>query len=134
MTYVAIADKLKTILTGITAIKKLYDYEAKELGGFPAATITSQGHRDSFRDQVGNRREFNFAIYLYYRTEDAATGESVMREIVDAVMAAIEADTTLSGSCDWARPSEATWGYTEREVPVRYAKIMITAVKRVAVR
>ena len=134
MGYVSIANQLEVILSAITGVNVVYDHEPKLLEKYPAATIIASAHKDSFKDLQANKREFTFVVRLYYRTEDAATGESVMRTNVDAVIGAIEGNATLNGACDWAKPSEATWGYTERDVPLRYAQITVTAVVRVPVR
>lgn len=131
MTYTAIAAGIKNILDGVTGLAVAYDYEPKELGQYPAATLTALSHADTFADLAANSREFTFAIRVYYRTEDAASAESVVRGIVDDIIAAIESDVTLGGVCNWAKPTGGTWAFGEREVPVRYCQITLTARIRV---
>lgn len=134
MGYVTIAAQLKSLLEGVSGLNAVYDYDAKELKKYPAATITAQGHQGAFSDLQANRHEYAFVIRIYYQTEDAASAESVMRTVVDAVMNEIETHTTLNDTCSWARPSEASWGFLEREVPLRYAQITVRTVARTVVR
>lgn len=132
MTYVTIAAGIKTLLDTVDGLAVVYDHEAKELANYPAATITAAGHENSFADLQANKRMYSFYIRVYYRTADADTAESAVRTIVDDIIAAIEADVTLSGTCDYAMPTRSTWAYVEREVPLRYAQITVQAKTRVA--
>lgn len=131
MTYTAIAGGIKNILDGVTGLAVAYDHEPKELLQYPAATLTALSHADAFADLAANNREFVFTIRVYYRTEDASSAERVVRSIVDDIIAAIESDVTLRGTCDYAKPTGGTWAFGEREVPVRYCQITIAAKKRV---
>lgn len=131
MSYVAIAAQLKTLMQTISEINVVYDYEEKQLNKFPAATITSSSHQNAFNDLGGNRRNYSHVIRLYVRAEDEAAAERVMRIIVDRVIAVIESNISLGGSCDYATPTEGRWAYEYREFPVRICEITVDAHKRV---
>ena len=128
--YVTIGDEIKTILDTITEFKVVYAYEAKELSKYPSATVTALAHTDEFIDTHHNTRLYQFAIRLYYRNDSGADAESVLRDLADKVITAIETNVTLNGACDFAHPLEGTWTFAEREVPVRVAEITIQAQKR----
>jgi hypothetical protein len=132
MTYTIIGAALKTKVEGVAGLAVSYNYEPKELEKYPAATIMAVGHSNGFSDLQANKRTFNFAIRVYYRTAEADTAESIVRSIVDSIISAVETDVTLGGTCDIAIPTSSTWGWGEREVPVRYCQINVSAQKRVA--
>jgi hypothetical protein len=54
-----------------------------------------------------------------------------LQGIADAIISAIEANVTLNGACDFARPTASKWLYAERELPVRIVEITVEATKRV---
>lgn len=134
MGYETIAGSLENIINSVDGVAVVYDHEAKELGKYPAVTIIAMGHQNEYNDLQANKHSYNFAIRVYYRTDDAATAESTVRGIVDAIIEAVETDTTLSGACDFARPTSSTWAFGEREVPVRFAQVNVTARLRVPTR
>ena len=125
--YVAIGTAIKTLLETISAFKIVYAYEAKELTQYPSATITALAHNDEFIDTHHNTRHYQFTVRLYYRNDDTASAESVLRGLVDSVITTVEGDPTLGGACDFAQPLAGTWTWAEREVPVRVCDITISA-------
>ena len=130
MTYVNIAAELVAILNTITEFNAVYNYEKKELEKYPCATVTALSHSDEFADTSSNQRTFRFSIRLYYRTDTEQDAETILRDLVDKVIVAIEAKPRLNNVVDFARPIDATWDYTERELPVRYCAITIECLTR----
>jgi hypothetical protein len=122
----------------IPAIKIVYDYEPKELasedlnGGYPAATISALSHANDFHDLAGNARTFAFVVRLYYPTSDTreADAEYTLRSVMDSIITTLEYDVTLGGSCEWAKPTEASWSFQEREIPLRAVDLTIECQKR----
>lgn len=131
MSYVSLASALVNILSNISSIVAIYSYEPKELKDYPAATVTALRHQDTFLDTAANKRVFTFNIRVYFRTDVEQDAESILRGIVDQIISAIESNVTLSGACDFARPTEAVWDYQERELPVRVAVLSVECVKRI---
>ena len=131
MTYVSLGLALETILNTIVEFNAVYNYEPKELLKYPTATVTALSHEDIFSDTATNTRVFTFTIRLYYRTDLEDDAESILRDLADKVIVALEADPTLSGACDFAKPTKASWTYSEREVPVRIVEMTIDINKRV---
>lgn len=131
MGYQDIATQLINILTGITDINHVYGFEPKELKDYPSATVTALSHKDSFRDTSANQRLFTFMIRLYYRTDKEEDAETILRNLTDQIIAALESNVRLNNSVDFARPTLARWLYQEREVPVRVVELEIEASVRV---
>jgi len=130
MSYEDIALQIKTELLTITDFNAVYAGERKELLKYPSATVTALSHDNEFADTHHNTRHYSFNVRVYYRSDDVATSESVMQGLVDQVITEIEGNPTLNGSCDFATPTSSRWGWAEREVPVRYSEITITAQVR----
>lgn len=125
--YTAIGTALKTLLETISDFKIVYAHEAKELNQYPCATVTALSHNDEFIDTHHNTRHYQFSIRLYYRNDESANAESVLRGLADDVITTVEGDPTIGGSCDFAQPLEGAWTWAEREVPVRVCDITISA-------
>ena len=130
MTYLTISAQIVTMLNTISDFNAVYDSEKKELEKYPCATVTALSHENEFADTHHNIRRFNFNVRVYYRTADIDLSEGIMQGEVDNVIATIEADPTINGSCDFAVPTSSRWGWAEREVPVRYCEITISAQVR----
>jgi|WetSurSiteA1Bulk_404760.scaffolds.fasta_scaffold76058_3 hypothetical protein len=130
MSYSSIGSAIYSTLQGITDFNQVYNYEPKELLKYPCGTVTATSHSDTFSSTASNQRIFRFTIRLYFRTDTAQDAEGVLRDLADQVISTIEANTSLSGSCDFARPISGNWAYQEREVPVRVVEIVIECLKR----
>jgi hypothetical protein len=134
MSYVSISAQIKAILDTISEIKSVYNYNEKSLNTYPAAVIVAASHANRFSDLAANQRDYTFKVYIFHPTNtatDAASAESILRTLADALITAVETNVTLNGSCDWAAPTMGSWGYDQREVPVRFIEITIVARKRV---
>ena len=132
MSYTAIAAALVTICETITEVMEVYDHEPKELVDYPAITISAAGHDNAFGDTAANRRMFTFNIRCYVRANDTGASEVLARSMADKIITAIEANITLNGTCDFAKPSKGQFTYPPREIPVQAVEIKVDAIKRVA--
>lgn len=130
MSYTTIAAGIVSLLGTIPSIKVVYPYEPKELVQYPAATVSSAEHTTAFSDTAHNKREYHFAVRLYFRADIESDAETVLRTVTDDVLTALASDTTLGGSCDWAIDTAAKWFFQEREVPVRMVELTIAATTR----
>lgn len=132
MTYVDVGAAIETVLGTISELNIVYEYEAKQLKKYPAATVSASSHTDVFNDTASNLRTFVFTIRLYYRTDTDEDAESILRELTDRVIVAIETDTTLASTADFTLPTEGRWLFIEREVPVRVVELTVQAVIHIA--
>lgn len=130
MGYISIKTEIMTKLQALTEINNLFDEEPKELGAYPAVAVTFMGHQDTPHDTAGNVRVFQFMVRGYYPTDVANDAEAILGDLADKIIAALEADVTLNGSCDYTRATEGKFLYQEREIPLRIVEITISAVKR----
>lgn len=131
MGYVSITSAIVSVLNGVSGIEVVYNHEPKELKQYPAATVTALSHANVFEDLAANKRVYQHKIILYYRTDVAADAESILQALADAVITAIEHDTTLGSTVDIANPSTGKWAYQQRELPVRLVEITISSMQRV---
>lgn len=133
MSYQTIKPKIIEILNTIADIAVVYNHDAKAFSKYPCATVSYSGHQNDFHDLAANRRTYNFTIRVYYETTDAAKAEEMVGKIADLIIAAIEADVTLGGTCDWAIPTEGKMLYaTDRDPALRLIEITVSARKRMA--
>jgi len=134
MSYVSIGTQIKAILDGVSGLNAVFNYNEKAIDKWPAAIIVASSHSNKFSDLAANQRDFTFKVYMFHPTNTATSdedAEGILRALADAVITAIEGNVTLNGACDWASPTVGTWGYDQREVPVRYVELTIVARKRV---
>jgi hypothetical protein len=131
MGYVAIANKLVELIDEVTEVEQVYNHEPSEIETYPAATVQAIGHRDRFNDTASNIRSFTFLIRLYYRADVDQDAETILRTVADAVIAKLEANVTVAGVWDIARPTESTWRWGEREVPQRIVELTVSIEQRV---
>ncbi len=131
MGYVSVTTKLASLLNEITDFQAVYQYEPNALSGYPAAIVIAVGHRDAFYDTAANRRTYSYLIKLLYRLDVDADAESILQQLTDQVIAKLEANVTVAGVWEIARPTQATWSFGEREVPVRVVELTVDIESRV---
>lgn len=131
MSYVAISAKLIELLAEITEIEQLYAYQPDTVQTYPAAVVTAASHQDRFHDTRANIRAFTFTVRLYYRTDVEQDAESILQDLTDKVIAKLEANVTVEGIWDIARPTGATWAY-DPDNPIRIVEITVAIERRVA--
>ena len=135
-------DKISTALAGIlstsaiTKLQKVYEYEASELEGFPALTLTPSANESAYSTNTENRRVYAFVARIYVERGSSAAAEAecenTMRELVDNVLDAIDKKhSTLSVEAQtgytflFMRAAPSTWGYAEGATKLRVAEVQI---------
>jgi hypothetical protein len=131
MSYVAIATAIKNLVDEVTELLVVYEKEPPELLQFPCATVSSIEHENVAQDTAANRRRYSHMVRLYHKQDSANTVETILRDLADKVIAKLEANVDLQGSCDYSTPNRGTWRNAEREVPVKVVEITVDAYKRV---
>lgn len=126
MSYAAVWTKVYTIVNNLVAstdLEYVYNY-GKKIGdwGYPMATITPANSREDIHSSNTNIIEIPYDISIYVRNDTIATAEGTLRGIVDAIMVAVRADYTLTGSAMSSRFEIERW-YTNDEQPLRVAII-----------
>lgn len=128
----ALIDLLKTN----TKIQSFYNFEASNLEGYPALTITPSGNENQYSTTTENSRVYPFMVRLYVErgsgNDAERTCESTMRDLVDTVTDKIDRNFNLSTILAQtgytflmisAAPS--AWGYAGRENNLRVAEIIV---------
>lgn len=132
-------DKLSTalvsILTANTKIQSKYDFEASNLEGTPAMTITPSGNESEYATTTENVRIYAFTIRLYAIRGDGTaaerTCEKAMRDMVDTVLDTLDKNwnifvNTQTGYTFLGMSSAPSqWGYSGRENMYRVAEIKV---------
>lgn len=131
MTYVNIGNEIFTLLDEITELQAVYNKEPAELERYPCATVSASAHENQAGDTAANIRRFSFIIRLYYKLDGTNDAEAILRDMADKVIAKIESNVSLNGSCDYARPTRGIWTQGEREVPIKVVEITVDAFKKV---
>jgi hypothetical protein len=132
-----ISTKLFSLLSANTLIQSKYNYEASNLQGFPALTLTPSANENEYATTTENQRAYAFVVRLYVERGSSATAENdcenTMRELVDTVLDTLDKNYNMVGLETQtgyiflnmtAAPS--TWGYAGRENEMRVAEIKVT--------
>src|SRR4051812_13105403 len=100
-------DAIVTILQGVSSLKVVYGKEEKAVKQFPAACVSASGHQNAFHDLAGNDKTYHHYVRIYFRTDEQNDPdyEDVLERVADDVIATLEHNITLNGSCDWALPT-----------------------------
>lgn len=133
MSYQSIGSALKTIVQGVSGFASVYDEAPTEMVPHPYALIIPTGHQSNFGSTQRNLREYNFQITLYH-SQDIAGYEAKLRQLADAVLDAVEANTSLNSTCEYNRVTSGSWGWVETQKPMRTVVFNVTAFKRAIVR
>lgn len=127
----AIAVKMR----GVSGVQDVYEYKPDKPtdGHYPYVSVTPQAFSGEFGDTIRNLRTYEFAVRIYQERTEAAFGnekaERLMREMVDEVLTAFDADTTLSGLMKFVRPVRGDLTYDEGETgEMRVAEFILDCV------
>lgn len=128
--FVDLSQAIATKLNSVSGLNGVYAYEPATPtdGKYPFATITPSGFQAEFGDTIRNIRNYSYSIRLYQERKNFGNekAERVMREIVDEIVTAFDADTTLSGMCKMVRPLSGDFEYIDREIgDTRFADITV---------
>lgn len=132
MSYTNISKQIIEVLKTVNGLNAVYEHNEKNSEKFPYAIVLPESHDDTFNDTSSNVRSFTFNIFIIATTTDAQDSERIMRVLVDDVISKLEGNVKLNNSCDYSMPSSGRWGYSvDRNPPIRYCNITLTARKRV---
>ena len=117
-----ISGAIVTKLRGVSGLVAVYEYEPDKPtdGGYPFATVTPRAFGGEFGDTIRNIRTYTLVVRVYQ--ERSATGfgnekaERLAREMVDEILTAFDADTTLSGMVKMVKPLKGSLDYIDREI------------------
>ncbi len=103
-----IRSNIKTLLTNVTGISKVYDFYNANIEGYPAIIFDVTNEDGSMLDDSNNLRVITFTIYIYSEVQVSSqtTSRGTLDTIVVSVINALElkSNDTLSGSVDWVMP------------------------------
>lgn len=127
-----------SILSNLSKIQSMYNYEASELDGTPALTLTPSANESEYSTTSENTRIYAFVIRLYVARGSGKSAEdeceNTMREMVDDVLDRLDRnyylrDTTVPTGTGYAflgmSASPSQWGYAGRENQHRVAEIKV---------
>lgn len=129
----ALMEKLQTL----TKIQSFYNFEASNIEGSPALTLTPSANESEYSSTTENRRVYAFVVRLYVDRPSSGnaaeqTAEKTMRDLVDTVLDRLDVNHQLSNIAAQSGYSflfmEATpsrWGYAGRENIMRVAEINV---------
>lgn len=132
-----ISKAIAALVSSVSDIQKVYQFEASNIEGFPAATITPSANENEYTSTTENRRTYAFLIRLYVVRPDGANSEAVceetMRKLVDQVTDKLDRNFLLSSLQSQAgytflamMAAPSLWGYTgSRENQMRVAEIRV---------
>jgi hypothetical protein len=130
MSHVSIGSAIETILTGVTSLNAVYSGVPDTLDKYPCACVLDMGWENKQHDTGGNIRTHRFRVIVFSLNSDKAAAEALIRDLSDDVIAAIEGNVTLTGTCDFATATSGVRQFGEREVPVTFMEITVLANKR----
>lgn len=140
-------NKLRDILKANTKISIVYNFEASEFKGDPAAVITPSANESDYNTTQENIRVYAFSIRLFVKRNQPRVPEDadrILRDLVSSVIDDFDKYYTLSATgtdgsttpegaivCPagytfiniFATPS--SWGYSGREDEYRVAEILL---------
>lgn len=134
-------DKISTALFNLiksnAKVQSAYEFEASNLEGFPALTLTPSGNENDYSTTTENRRVYSFVVRLYVQRGSTGTDESqsenTMRELVDTVLdtidknhSAISIDSQTGYTFLFMQATPSQWGYAGRENEMRVAEVKIS--------
>src|SRR5215217_5381759 len=100
--------QIKTILqalqlSGSTAFVEVLEYPTNEFSGMPAALITPAPAPSEILTVAQNLRSYGFAIDMFVGVDQEANWDTpftTMRDLVDAVLDALDKSNDLNGTAD----------------------------------
>lgn len=131
-----ISTAIMSLLTSLSGIQSFYNYEASNIQGFPALTLTPSANESEYSTTTENRRVYAFMVRLYVArgsgNDAEQTCENTMRELVDNVLDRLDKNHSLSGitletqtgyTFLFMSATPSQWGYAGRENEMRVAEI-----------
>lgn len=131
-----ISTHLISVITASSKIQSMYQYEASDLQGSPALTLTPSANESDYHSTTENTRVYAFLCRLYTirksGNDEEGITESAMRELVDLVLNNLDHNHQLPGLQSqtgytflFMEAVPSSWGYAGRENMYRVAEIII---------
>ncbi len=133
----AIKTQLLASLNAMGSLKLAFPYETSDSDGkYPFACLTLKSGSGQFADTARNSRKHSFWIRVYQEQSKEGQGvqqaEAISVNVLDELIAHLDLNMTLSGTCKWTRPASYTAMYNRRELTVRILEIQVDAFDIVA--
>lgn len=126
-----IRQSIKTKLEAMQTLKTVKDHKTSDIDGDYPVAMLSLGEGDGeVRANVKALTRYSFNVDVYTEMGTNFTpekAERVTNEIVDEMLAAFRADTTLSGTVTYVEQIEWDAAFEQREHDVRVVSFMINA-------
>ncbi|MDQ0672939.1 hypothetical protein QFZ36_000500 [Pseudarthrobacter siccitolerans] len=137
-----ISNEIKTIVEGVqqsgsAAFTEVVEYPTNEFEGYPAASVVPTAVESTVFTSTQNQRAYGFMVELYYNVDQNnwASAFDIMRDLVDAVLDALDQSEDLNASCDFLKAVPMEWTLQEAgQGLVLATEIRLAAVKDVDVR
>jgi len=137
MSITTIKAKLIEKLEDMQTLKGVSNWETSNADGkYPLATVTMREGEGVFRSTAHNQRRRGFTIRVYQEQTKEGQGpqqaEAIVVSVIDELEAALDMDTTLSGTCKYVTPTSWRAMYQNRDKDTRVLEIHVDAVDLVS--
>ena len=139
MSFISIITAIQSVLSGITSIHEVHDFDKGKFDGYPAVVVFPSENASEFATTSQNLREYVFTIRFHQPMEKIGTNyhkdaDRILRELLDEAITAFDTNFSLSGVVNWCKATPSSWGYQERDTGVvRIAEIKLSCMKLVSV-
>ncbi len=132
--FTAIISQLKTLLTTVTGVQLVYDYEPNKPTKYPYISITPLGHAKSQYESLRDAsRQVKIMIRVYGHLHDTQkTGQTNLRSVVDSIINTLEHkdNVTLGGTVSYSELSESNFRFVHKESQLYVCEITYYAQVR----
>ncbi len=130
MSVIAIKNQLMASLNAMGTLKGAFAYETgNPAGKYPFATLTLKSGDGVYADIARNLRKHTFWMRVYQEQskegQGVAQAETIGIAVLDELIAHLDQNTTLSGTCKYARPARYSGSYIDRELDTRILEVQI---------
>lgn len=134
-----IKKEIMTLLSAITNIQDVADYQKTGFTGYPAVSVSMSDNENEFWSTAENIRKFVFNIDIFVQiSKNTSTAddnaqqkaERAMGEVVSDILDKFDNEIDLNGTADFVDATPSSWDFVE--LPggyMRHAKIKIQVNK-----
>ena len=136
MSFVALAEKLKTILETVQTnnpdtLSAVFDYDVPgPVDGYPYACVANQDAEEQPLDSDQNKALYTFILRVVDVATDKTQSEARMRSLADAILAELRkrANATFGGVASTVFPFKTTWRWSAGSdvIPQRILEIEVS--------
>ena len=133
----AIKTQLMASLNAMGTLKGAFAFETgNPAGKYPFACLTLKSGEGEYADISRNLRKHSYWIRVYQEQSKVGQGvsqaETLAISVLDELIAHLDQNTTLSGTCKYAKPARYDASYVNRELDTRILEVQIDAFDLVA--